>query len=190
MAVKILADDKGLAVQIHPPVRWLALLTAFGLLVLLLVVGVFPALTGLQAAVLTGKSIGGYLVAALAASLITLAVLYSMLKAFFSTERLLLTATEVELQARLFGLVTGRFTAPNSGVEKLHVEEAWTGEHNAPILRQISLECAGQTITFAASASRDEAFAILEAMRKVYDFPAGNDPSDAPEEDESQKASE
>ena len=185
MAVKILTNHDGLDVQIHPPVRRLALFSAAGLLTMLIAVGVYPALTGLQTAILTGKNFGGYLVAMLAAALITLAVFYSMLKTFFSTERLLLTATEIELQSRLFGRVTGRLAAPNSSVEKLCVEESWAGERKTPVECLIRLECAGQSITFAASATHEEAFAILDAMRKIYDFPAVDEKEvDPPSEEE------
>ncbi|WP_420238063.1 hypothetical protein ACOBR2_00195 [Telmatobacter bradus] len=180
MTVRIFAAEDRLDVQIRPRIRWLSLIAAAGLLLVLVSVGVVPALTGVQAALLTGKSFGGFLVGAIAAAIITAVVLYSMLKTFFGTERLLLTATEIEVQSRLFGSVTERFATPNTNVEKLRVEESWNGEQNTPVERALRFECAGETITFAAGAERDDAFAILEAMKKIYDFPVVEDLKEDP----------
>jgi Flp pilus assembly pilin Flp len=175
----IAAEDR-LDVQVRPKIRWLSLIAAAGLLLVLVSVGVVPALTGVQAALLTGKSFGGFLVGAIAAAIITAVVLYSMLKTFFGTERLLLTATDLEVQSRLFGSVTERLAIPNANVEKLRVEESWSGEKGTPVERALRFDCAGETITFAAGAERNDAFAILEAMKKLYDFPVAENLKEEP----------
>jgi len=177
MIVQMQESEGGLEVEIHKEVSLLLLACSGSVFFLLLLVGVGPALKGLQMALHSGKSTGPYLAGSFISSILSLLVLFSMIRHFFSSLRMRLNATDLLVQERLYGLTIEKHAFNNEAIAGLRFEESWNGVKGTPIQSALCIECDEQTLRVAEQISRDDGLALLEAMRKVYNFPEAAPPA-------------
>jgi hypothetical protein len=163
---------------VGPRVNWLGVFTAALLILILFGAGIGPAFDGLRSAIVTGGSLGGYILGIAACSALILLVLYSLLLNLFGTEIITVSSTDLQIQSLICGFVRSQREFPNSTVEKLRYEQ-WAGRARGEGMHScILFDCVGETVTFAQDLSQEESYDLIDQMRQVYAFPIPDPPEE------------
>ena len=126
--VKIVPEKVGdsLRITVGPRVNWLGVVTALAVILILCGVGITPAYDGLKVAMITGGSVGGYILGIIVCSGLILLIVYGLLLNLFGSETITVSSTELQIRWMIGGFVRTQRDFPNSTVEKLRYER-WPG---------------------------------------------------------------
>lgn len=177
MSLKLDQSDGRLQASMRPRINWLVLFSTALVLLIVFGVGISPVLTQIQSAIRHGNPLGGLFLRLLLILGIGFFPAYGIVLMLFSSELMIVTQTDVEIQRRLFGYTTSCMSFPNSTIENLRYDE-WSGG-KAGAQNAIRFESAGETVTFARQLDAGDSWDLIDAMGTVYKFPTQEDADDS-----------
>ncbi|HWT66521.1 MAG TPA: hypothetical protein VN151_10450 [Terracidiphilus sp.] len=177
MSLKMDKSDGRLQAVMRPGMNWIVVLSAALLLLIVFGAGVSPILTQIQFAVRHGSPLGGLFLRLIVILALGFFPAYGLVSMLFSSELMIVTETDTEIQRRLFAYTTFRQSFPNSTIENLRYDE-WSGG-KAGMQNAIRFEAAGKTITFASQLATGDSWDLIDAMCTIYKFPTKEDADDS-----------